>query len=109
MAKKNDSSQVKDCLVHSDEAGESRAGSSRETTDGLSSKRRHSESNGREATDPRQRPGAEAQSIYIYAEGKLKREPECHMQLDKLSANSNHTVLIDVRAFKYQIIINMKS
>ncbi|MCJ8742305.1 hypothetical protein PDJAM_G00080580 [Pangasius djambal] len=95
MACKNDSSQVKACLNHPDVIGESRAGSSRETTDGSSPKRRHSQSSGNEATGSRQKPGAEARSGDTWGEGKLKSEPECHMQLDKLFANRQHTVLID--------------
>ncbi|KAB5543355.1 hypothetical protein PHYPO_G00078130 [Pangasianodon hypophthalmus] len=99
MACKNDSSQVKACLDHSDMAGESRAGTSRETTDSSSPKQRHSQSSGNEATDSRQKPGAEARSGDTRDEGKLKSKPECHMQLDKLSANRQHTVLIDIKEF----------
>lgn len=92
----NNSSQVKECLTHFDMAGESKPGSSQDTMDG--SKRKHSECSSTEVTDPRQKPGAEAQAGDTQCEGKLNKEPECHMQLDKLSADRNHTVLIDVRA-----------
>lgn len=98
MASKNDSSQMRDCLRHQEMASESRAGSSRETTCGSSTKRRLSESSSTEATDLRQRQGTEAQSRDTCGEGKLKREPDCHMQLDKLYGHKKHTVLIDVRA-----------
>lgn len=87
MASKNDSSQVSSCL-NQDFAKDSRAGF-----------QRHDEGFRTEATNSRQKPGAEAQPGGTWGEEKLKREPECHMQLDKLHPNRNHTVLIDVRAF----------
>lgn len=89
---------MKECLTDPGMVAGLKAGSSQDTTDGSSSKRRHSESFNSEASGSCQRPDAEAHSGDMFGEGKLKREPECHMELDKLSANRNHTVLIDVRA-----------
>lgn len=97
MANKNDSSRVKECLTYPDEAGQSGA----REKDGSSSKRRHSDPSSADVPDSRQRSGAEAHSRNRWREGTLKREPECHMQLDSLSPNRVHTVLIDVRAFIY--------
>ncbi|KAF4082442.1 hypothetical protein AMELA_G00151260 [Ameiurus melas] len=102
----NNSSQVKECLTHSDMARESKPGSSHDTTDG--SKRKHSESSSNEDTNPRQKPGAEAQPRDTRGEGKLKKEPECHMELDKLSADMNHTVLIDINKFNAGRIVPYK-
>ncbi|XP_053501735.1 poly(ADP-ribose) glycohydrolase isoform X1 [Ictalurus furcatus] len=104
----NNSSQVKECLTHSVMAGESKPGSSQDTTDGSSSKRKHRESFSTEVTDPRQKPGTEAQAGDTQCEGKLKKEPECHMQLDKLSADRNHTVLIDINEFNAGRIVPYK-
>ncbi|KAI5099717.1 poly(ADP-ribose) glycohydrolase [Silurus meridionalis] len=116
MDKINDSSQVRDCLTHTDVAKENKADSnqqiqhtdaaeeskadcSQENMGGLNTKRRHSQSYKTEADDQKQKTGAEAQSSDPWGEGKLKKEPECHMQLDKLFPNQNHTVLIDTNEF----------
>lgn len=110
MANKNDSSQMRECLSHQDTAKDSRAGLSKEPMDTSALHQRHSEGecSGTEATDLRQKPhadlrqkpDAEAEPGDTCCGRKLKREPDCHMQLDKLRADKNHTVIIDVSALK---------
>ncbi|KAM9456392.1 poly(ADP-ribose) glycohydrolase isoform 2-T2 [Clarias gariepinus] len=108
MAHKNDSSQMRACLRDSDPgsgpARESRGGSSQEKKDSTSPKRNHSES----STDSSQRPAAEARSGGLRDGGELKREPECHMELENLFANKNHTVLIDTKEFRAGKIVPHK-
>ncbi|KAF5906899.1 poly(ADP-ribose) glycohydrolase-like isoform X2, partial [Clarias magur] len=106
MARKNDSSQVKACFGEPDSgsARENRAGSSREKKDGTSPKRKHSDS----SSDSSQRPAAEARSGGFRDEGELKREPECHMELEPLYANVKHTVLIDTSEFRAGRIVPYK-
>ncbi|XP_060764341.1 poly(ADP-ribose) glycohydrolase [Neoarius graeffei] len=96
MASKNNSSQMRDCLTHSETARESRAGSSRET---VPPKQTFGETCSAEPPNLRQKQGTEAWPGNPCDVGKLKREPDCHMQLDRLCANKKHTVLIDINEF----------
>ncbi|XP_058267561.1 poly(ADP-ribose) glycohydrolase isoform X2 [Hemibagrus wyckioides] len=105
MASKNDSSQVSSCLNHSDQAKDSRAGLSQEPIRPSPPNQRHDEGFRTEATDSRQKPGDKAQPGGTWGEAKLKKEPECHMQLDKLCPNRNHTVLIDTNKFLHDRIV----
>ncbi|XP_060751463.1 poly(ADP-ribose) glycohydrolase isoform X2 [Tachysurus vachellii] len=107
MACKNDSSQMRECLSHQDTAKDSRAGLRQELIDISPTNQRHSEGecSGTEATDLSQKPDAEAQPGDICCGRKLKREPECHMQLDNLRADKNHTVLIDTKEFSHGKIV----
>ncbi|XP_047660816.1 poly(ADP-ribose) glycohydrolase isoform X2 [Tachysurus fulvidraco] len=107
MASKNDSSQMRECLSHQDTAKDSRAGLSQKPMDTSPPNQRHSEDecSGTEATDLRQKPDAEAQPGDSCCGKKLKREPDCHMQLDNLRADNNHTVLIDTKEFSRDKIV----
>lgn len=94
MAQKNDSSQVKKCLsmeTDSNNSAGSSGGSSQEQ------KSRSSHSSGPEAAGSRPPPTTGEKPVETYPLINLKKEPECHMDLDTLSSNPNHTVLIDVR------------
>ncbi|KAK3521879.1 hypothetical protein QTP70_018605 [Hemibagrus guttatus] len=103
MTSKNNSG----CINHPDMAKDSRAGFSQEPMDTSAPHQKHNESFRPEAFDSWQKPGAEAQSEGTWGE-KLKREPECHMQLDILCANMNHTVLIDTSEFSHGRIVPYK-
>ncbi|XP_037403547.1 poly(ADP-ribose) glycohydrolase isoform X1 [Pygocentrus nattereri] len=95
MAQRNNSSQMSECLNHMDSAGEGGEGSGRRPPQEPSTKRRHSQSSSAENTSFDFGENQED----TYPIGRLKKDPDCHMQLDSLSGGPHHTVLIDTKEF----------
>ena len=83
---------MRGCLTHVGGAGSS--GQSSQEPNG---KRRHSQSAGEDtgSGSPSDSGGNQENTYPIRL---LKKEPECHMQLETLSPTRDHTVLIDVSA-----------
>ncbi|XP_076876831.1 poly(ADP-ribose) glycohydrolase isoform X1 [Brachyhypopomus gauderio] len=95
MAHKNDSSQVKECLNHTQDDKSSEAGS------GPSSSKEQSSPRHNPCTEPAgSGPPPDAEGKPATTIGELKKEPECHMQLDHLCPCPRHTVLIDTDQFR---------
>ncbi|KAL6472400.1 hypothetical protein MHYP_G00185880 [Metynnis hypsauchen] len=94
MAHRNNSSQMRECLNHMDGAGEGGEGSDRRPPQQPSPKRRHSQSSSAESSHS----DLEKQED-TYPIGQLKKDPDCHMELEILSGRPNHTVLIDTKEF----------
>ncbi|TSM28142.1 Poly(ADP-ribose) glycohydrolase [Bagarius yarrelli] len=106
MAFNNDRSHMHSCCGCPDMPREGKAGPSQEFHS--SPKQRHSDSGWTETNDWWQKAGTDAPAGAKWGESALKREPECHMELDRLCADSNHTVLIDTRAFSNGKIVPCK-
>ncbi|XP_072515477.1 poly(ADP-ribose) glycohydrolase [Salminus brasiliensis] len=86
----------------SNKANSSGATSSGASSKEQSSKCKHSQSSYGEATDlgPSSNSGDKLGNLKM-----LKREPECHMELDTLRPRQNHTVLIDTTKFNDNLLI----
>lgn len=97
MAFNDDRSHTRGCFGSPDMPREGKAGPSQEFHS--SPKRKHSDSGWNESNDWRRKVGTDAPAGAKWGESALKREPECHMQLDRLRADRNHTVLIDTKEF----------
>ncbi|XP_036450844.1 poly(ADP-ribose) glycohydrolase isoform X2 [Colossoma macropomum] len=108
MAHRNNSSQMGQCLNHMDFAGEGGEGSSKRPPQEQSTKRRHSQSSSAENTSSESHCGFGENQEDTYPIGRLKKEPDCHMQLEILSSRSNHTVLIDTNEFFARELIPYK-
>lgn len=106
MAFNNDRPHMQGCFGCSDMPRDGRAGSSQEYHS--SSKRKDSNSGWNETKNWWQKPGADAPAGAKWGEGTLKREPKCHIQLDRLCADRNHTVLIDTSEFSHGKIVPFK-
>ncbi|XP_062870887.1 poly(ADP-ribose) glycohydrolase [Trichomycterus rosablanca] len=119
MDKRNDSNQVRNLLQQESPEkgrGEPNSGQGRSCPQQQSFEKGGVEPNGEmgNISGPKQRlsesfknnaagsshyPGAGAKFEGTYPIEMLKKEPKCHLQLDKLTPTTNHTVLVDTQQF----------
>ncbi|XP_026875843.2 poly(ADP-ribose) glycohydrolase isoform X1 [Electrophorus electricus] len=100
MAHKNDSSQVNECLkqVHKDKSGESDSSQRSSTSSSPHQRHHHNSRTESDSSGPHQDAGRRPADMFPFKE--LKKEPDCHLQLDTLFPSPCHTVLIDTDQFQ---------